>query len=807
VTTDPLASAPVTSGSPAPADLVATRLAGARVLVTGATGFIGEALVARLLADLPDTRVALLVRARPGQSAADRVAALLGGVSCAPARKQLGVPDGPALLHALAGRLDVVEGDLDERLQVPGEVDVVIHCAGTVSFDPAIDEGFEVNVAGVEHLLRAVRAGDRRPHVVHVSTAYVNGARTGAVREGPLALAADRAAEAAAARRLRVAAEDASRTPQALADLVRAARREAGRSGAAAVAAEAERLRREQVETTLVDAGRERARSLGFTDCYTMTKAIGEQAAAELAADLPLTVVRPSIVESALAVPHPGWITGFKMAEPLILAYGRGELPELPGNPDITVDVIPVDLVVNGMIVAASSPPPAGSPRYVHLSSGARNPLRLVDLYRHVREHFLAHPLPARDRGTYGVPDWEWIGPRRVAGRLHAAQRLHKVASRVVDALPRSAWTAEAVRNVDRQAGRLAFLTRLLELYRVYATAEPVYRDDGLRALEAGLADADRASFPTDPRAVDWRHYLVEVHCPSVTALLRDVTTKPRAALPTAAAVVPSTGREVVAAFDLDGTLLPTNVVTAFLALRLADAPGAEVPGHLASAARAVPGWLAAERRDRAEFLRDVYRRYAGASLAGLDRLVDEELADRLLASAYAPALRRVREHRRAGHRTVLVTGALRALTRPLAPLFDEVVAADLDHVGGIATGHLACPPAVGEARAAWLHDLALERGVDLSASYAYADSASDLPMLRAVGHPVAVSPDVALRRAAKKARWPVEEWSRGGRAPAEARRAPVATLAGAVSPGTSSLPAASAGSRQPALEAAGGAA
>jgi len=122
--------------------------------------------------------------------------------------------------------------------------------------------------------------------------------------------------------------------------------------------------------------------------------------------------------------------------------------------------------------------------------------------------------------------------------------------------------------------------------------------------------------------------------------------------------------------------------------------------------------------------------------------------------------VRAVREHRAAGHRTVLVTGAVAPLTRPVAPLFDEVVAADLAvDSDGRCTGFLIRPPLVGEGRAAWLRHRAHIEGWELPSSYAYADSASDLPMLRAVGHPVAVDPDVSLSRVARRSRWQVENW------------------------------------------------
>ena len=99
----------------------------------------------------------------------------------------------------------------------------------------------------------------------------------------------------------------------------------------------------------LVEAGRARAASLGWPDAYAYTKALGERALVETHGDVPVSIVRPSIIESALAEPRPGWIRGFRMAEPVIISYARGLLKEFPGVPEGIVDVIPVDLVVGAI--------------------------------------------------------------------------------------------------------------------------------------------------------------------------------------------------------------------------------------------------------------------------------------------------------------------------------------------------------------------------------------------------------------------------------------------------------------------------
>jgi alcohol-forming fatty acyl-CoA reductase len=179
-----------------------------------------------------------------------------------------------------------------------------------------------------------------------------------------------------------------------------------------------------------------------------------------------------------------------------------------------------------------------------------------------------------------------------------------------------------------------------------------------------------------------------------------------------------------------------------------------------------VPGYLAADRRDRGEFLRTFFRRYEGASVEGIDRLVDEVVSEFMLQKLSAAAVRRIRDHHDAGHRTMLVTAAAEPFVRPLAPLFDQVVAAKLEVRDGRYTGFLAEPPLVGEARAAWLRRYAMLERADLKHSYAYADAHSDLSLLRTVGNPVAVSPDAALLRIARRRRWPIEEWGMSGGTP-----------------------------------------
>ncbi len=552
-----------------------------------------------------------------------------------------------------------------------------------------------------------------------------------------------------------------------LAKLAAQASREHRRAGPSAVAADTEARRLAWVRERLVAAGTERARSLGWTDVYTFTKALGERAVEELgaAAQLPVSVVRPAIIESALRHPYPGWIQGFKMAEPIILAFGRGDLPEFPGAPDAVCDIVPVDHVVAVLLAVLAAPAPEpGRPAYLHVSSGQRNPLTFHRLYTEVREYFTADPLPQPDGGRAAVPTWEFPGGEPVERLLWLAERAHATADAVVRHLPGSPRTRSAAQRLDRHGRRLAFLRRYHDLYRPYTETELSFSTDRLLALHDALEAPDREEFGFDPAVIDWGHYLREVHCPAVTAGLRVLSSAPRRPAPARCAPKGSgSHRPVLAVFYMDGTVLSATVVDSLLWLRTAGAaPAARLRETAATLAR-LPGFLLADARDRGSLLRAVYRGYAGADPDRLAALVDAE-ADRVLARVSPAALRAVREHRAAGHRTVLVTGAVAPLTRPLAPLFDVIVAAELA-VGpdGLCTGFLAAPALVGEARAAWLARYAAQSGADLAECHAYADSHSDAPLLAAVGHPVAVNPDVALARTARARRWPVVDWGRHG--------------------------------------------
>ena len=751
------ASPPVQAGPARPHPSPADELAGAHVLLTGVTGFVGQAMLERLLSSYPGTRISVLIRPRGGRSAADRLTALLRKNVFRPLAERLGEAELTRMVHE---RVSVIEGDLGS-IVLPPDLDVVIHGASTVSFDPPVDEAFRTNVSGVQTLYEALAAGGGAPHVVHISTAYVAGTRKGVVAEAALDHEVDWRLEMEMALAARADVERDSRRPEVLRRALAEAGEEHAKAGPQSTAADAERLRTEWVTRRLVDYGRYRARSLGWPDVYTLTKALGERVAEELwaANGRPLSVVRPAIVESALRHPYPGWIDGFKMADPLIIAYGRGVLREFPGLPDSVLDVIPVDLVVNATLAAAARPPAAGS-AYLHVSSGASNPLTFRNMYALCREYFTGNPMPDGDRGHIEPPTWRFPGSQQVELMLRAGERAAELAEKVLMGLPPSKRTQDWLARLGREQQDLGQLREYADLYGVYTRAEVIYDDRRLRALHAALPPERRAEHGCDPTVIDWTTYLMDVHCPAITATVRragERRGRPAATRRASASLPERT--DVTAVFDLEGTIVASNVVESYLWARLATLPRTSWLGELADLARSAPRYLYAERRDRGELLRAFLRRYAGVRAEELRALITEVLGDALLHRVMPEATRQIRRHRAAGHRTVLITGAVDLHVEPLSVLFDEVVASRMHAQDGVLTGFLETPPLVDEARAAWLRQYAGRNGVALERSYAYADSYSDRPLLEAVGHPQVVNPDAPLFRHARRHRWPVHRW------------------------------------------------
>jgi alcohol-forming fatty acyl-CoA reductase len=758
-------------------------LAGRRIAITGATGFLGTALTERVLRCLPETEVVVIVR--PGRRGAkERVDRDLLRNNCFDRlRRDLGgrfADEATRRVIPLAGDIGLDGLGLDdEGRELLSTCSTVVHSAATVSFDSPLDAAVEVNLLGpsrVAAVLQQTAASISKrplPHLIAVSTAYVAGMRRGPAPEAllsetPFATKVPWRAEVDAARRARSDAEAASRDPKQLARLRASARSELGAAGIPLLAERTEKLRADWANDHLVQLGKARAQALGWPDAYAFSKALGEWALIEGRGDLPVTVVRPSIIEAALAQPYPGWIRGFRMADPIIISYARGLLREFPGIPEGVVDVIPVDLVV-AAILAVAARGPLAEPDVVHTASGARNPLRYRQLVTLCHDWFSEHPL-ADDKGQpIVVPEWSFPGRRRVQNQLRQATRVLQGAERTLQALPLRGSQADLAARIEERREEAERALSYVELDGADTETEAIFSVDRLLELDASLAADEREEFCLDPAVVDWPRFFQDIYVPAVVAHARVRLASQARPRPSTAGLsreerarraVLSPDRQL-AVFDLENTLVATNVVDSYAWFATRHMGLAERARFTVKTLLEAPRMLSLDMIDRGDFLRWFYRRYEDASLDELSEESWELTSDLLVAKSFPAGIRRVREHRALGHRTLLITGALDFVIEPFRPLFDDVICAHMSADGGLLSGELDEAPPTGEARAVIMASYADEHGLDLAECVAYADSTSDLAMLEAAGYPVVVNPETKLAALARRRGWHVEHWPR----------------------------------------------
>ena len=499
------------------------RLAGEHILITGSTGLLAKVFVEKLLRTV-DTigGIHLLVRPKSdgtpprqrvwqevlGSSVFDRLRALVGEGFTRLCEERI---------HVVAGDLtkDHFGLDREQYRALTQRITLVVNSAATVTFDELIDLAIQLNSRGPQRLLNFARDCGNIP-MMHVSTCYVCGVRKGVVLE-------DFSAPERARESLPRIAQTGAFDPEGLIETIMAEASELRHR----FAADSEVCRRE-----LVEAGMRRARAHGWNDTYTFTKWIGEQVLLQSRGDVPLVIFRPAIIEGSFDEPVPGWIDGLRMADPIIMAYGRGKINQFPGRGELAIDLIPVDFVANGMIATL----PAGLERrdgvsVYHCASSGRNPFRLSALRESLVKAFTVRPMyddsgRAIRAGDIRLADLDaylerWKSKRRKLARYQSLLKTLGIVGR----------RARKLSALSRQVEQLIYFARI---YSPYTHLDCTFADDALQAAALRLHPDDRAAFPFDVEAIDWDDYIVNRHIPGLRrfALTKgsDATAPPRAA-------------------------------------------------------------------------------------------------------------------------------------------------------------------------------------------------------------------------------------------------------------------------------------
>ena len=504
-------------------------LANRHILLIGVTGFIGKVWLVDLLEQIPNLgRITLLIRRNRTTSAQRRFEKI---VEDSPTLDTLHERYGRKLGAFLKGKIEVVEGDvsqpglgLDEATQarLAKSLDLIVNSAGLTDFNPDLREALSSNVDSalnlVEFLRRCSHAG-----LMHLSTCYVTGMRDGRVTEelhenyNPARdpdFNAEREIDSLREKIRRV--EERAESPE----LSKALQRQAlGRAGDPSKVATDElngvlrRNRTRWARNQLVRIGMRRAQHLGWPNTYTFTKSLGESILSRRGHDLPIAIVRPSIVESSERSPFPGWNEGINTSGPLSYLLGTN-FRQLPTNARKCLDVIPVDMVSRGMtLIAAAIIARCNAPLY-QLATSAINP---VNMGRSIELTGLAHRKHYRSQ--QGIEHWLKLKFETIPVSKQRYERLSiPMQKAVVSSINRAASTLHMKKPPFAKAEReLSRAEKLIELYEPFILHnEHVFESENARLLSAALPTEERPLFEFDPESIDWWDYWINVHIPAL---------------------------------------------------------------------------------------------------------------------------------------------------------------------------------------------------------------------------------------------------------------------------------------------------
>jgi HAD superfamily hydrolase (TIGR01490 family) len=214
--------------------------------------------------------------------------------------------------------------------------------------------------------------------------------------------------------------------------------------------------------------------------------------------------------------------------------------------------------------------------------------------------------------------------------------------------------------------------------------------------------------------------------------------------------------------FDVDGTLIKGNAIDHYLYLSTKNISLIDRWKLYLRVVIQIPYYMLLDRISRTKFNEVFYRNYCDKSVAHLQDLSQKYFAEKLCDRLFPAAKDCIIQHKKNGKCIVLVSGSLDVIISPLAKFLcaDVILTVSLKINNGCYTGEIIGDSITDEGKARAIQNLAEQLDIDLSKSYAYGDSISDLPMLKSVGHPVAVNPDRTLNKIAKQNGFSIKYWS-----------------------------------------------
>jgi Male sterility protein len=512
-------------------------LAGRHILFTGGSGFLGKVWLSMMLDKVPSVgRIYVVLRGKKSQSARERFERM---VNESYAFKPLHDRHGKELSRFLSERIEVISGDVSEPNLGIGEtvsqriqkrLDLVVHCAGQVDFNPELSDALANNVEGTinaaEFASKAKGCG-----FVQVSTCFVAGNREGRILEeaipnyAPTREGFDVEEEYLYLKQLVRDIHEQTTGPAALEQL----RAELVESVIAKghdpnnhqlIERIMRREEKARLSERLVDDGKARAQHWGWPNVYTFSKSMAESMLLARFPDLPKTFFRPAIIESAVSFPLTGWNEGLNTSGPLVYFTGTW-FRHLPARKDKPLDVVPVDYCCAGLVAAGAALVAGTASPVYQCATSDRHPLtvgrglELTSLAH--RKHLRQHGEDAIERVILSRWDSKVVSddhPINVDNLRKIVQAVADFAKDVPDNWPSAVRKRfkQLASKSDRVDRKLLIVDKVIDTYKPFVSDN---RQTFACDVLVGLA-VQEGFFHYEPRDLDWRRYWIDQHVPGL---------------------------------------------------------------------------------------------------------------------------------------------------------------------------------------------------------------------------------------------------------------------------------------------------
>lgn len=424
------------------------------VFITGATGFMGKVLVEKLLRSTSVSKIYLLIRPKKGVATQQRLKVLLDSPCFNRVRKER--EEALKKVEAVSG--DITEKRLglseEEERMLADSVNIVFHSAATVRFDEDMSKSLEMNVSGVMAIIALAKKMTQLKALVDVSTAYCN-------------CDLDHIEE-----RIYPAPGD----PARMVDLG------------------------QWMDPAILDSPEVTKKLIGNRpNTYTFTKALAEGVLGQEAGDLPVAVMRPSIVAASWREPFPGWVDNLNGPSGVIAGIGKGVLRTFYCKGEGIADWFPVDLCINLLLCIAwktSKKQPGDEIKVYNCTSGGDNPIT----WTNIGELCKASARKAAYEGALWYP----------SGRVKESWYVNSAYQMAFYYGP-----AQAVDLACKIVGKKPFLTRAYAMLmkscvalEPFTTQSWTWSTSNVLGLEASLNEKDRKEFGFDIRGLHWPTYI-----------------------------------------------------------------------------------------------------------------------------------------------------------------------------------------------------------------------------------------------------------------------------------------------------------